>query len=340
MGQNRIAALVLILVFASCSGRTYNERILVNLDKASFKKLDLKEYCKKIEILTLDDAQGLHSKSRFFVFDKGFIIQKDSTSLVIYDNKGSFQQELKFDVIEDFSTFRNRRLYVLTAGEIDMYSLNDLSYEGSLPLPDTSYTYCKVGGKDDNSIVVLAFRDGRNYSGEYDIRERVFYFPADGGMKGSNPAMKRVLDKSGFFYSETDSYYFYSNTGEIYRLEDFYFLSYQWDFKHKEPVKICVSNVQKMSNKLFMQIETDRGNYCLITVLDERDYPQFSRLFSEAETPYLPLGMLYDNANYYLSNSKDINKYISRDLLDCKENNVLDSLCSMSRSLVIKYVLK
>lgn len=320
-------------VLTGCAGKTDNGKIVINLDKTSSEGVNLKEYCEKIELISLDETRGLLPRSKFCVFHKGFIIQKDSTHLVFYDSAGRFQQELKFGVIEDFSTFRNRRLYVLTAGEIDMYSLNDLSYEGSLPLPDTSYTYCKVGGKDDNSIVVLAFRDGRNYSGEYDIRERVFYFPADGGMKGSNPAMKRVLDKSGFFYSETDSYYFYSNTGEIYRLEDFYFLSNQWDFKHKEPVKICVSNVQKMSNKLFMQIETDRGNYCLITVLDERDYPHSSSLLSDANAPFFPLGVFYDNANYFLCNSMDLSKYVSI-------NFVPDSLRAISRTIIIKYSLK
>jgi hypothetical protein len=273
------------------------------------------------------------------VFDKGYVILKDSTCLYFYDKIGHFQQELEFDVIKDFSTFRDKRLYILTADGIEMYGLNDLLYEGRLPLPDTSYTYCKVGGKDDNSVVVLAFRDGRNYSGEYAVRERVFYFPADGGMKGSNSAMKRVLDKSGFFYSETDSYYYYSNTGEIYRMEDFYYLSYQWEFKHKEPLKVSISNVQKTSNKLYVKIETDRGTYCLITERDN-DYKQSSRLFSDTGTPFFPLGAFYDNANYYLCNSMDIGKYINKELLDDIANNALDSLRAISCNTIIKFSLK
>lgn len=326
-------------VLTGCAGRTDNGKIVIDLDKPSSKGINLKEYCEKIEIISLDETQGLFPKSKFCVFDKGYVILKDSTCLYFYDKIGHFQQELEFDVIKDFSTFRDKRLYILTADGIEMYGLNDLSYEGCLPLPDTSYTYCKVGGKDDNAVVVLAFRDGRNYTGEYAIRECVFYFPADGGMKGSNPAMKRVLDRSGFFYSETDSYYYYSNTGEIYRLEDFYFLRYQWDFKNKEPVKICVSNVQKMSSKLFMQIETNRGNYCLISEKDN-GYHRTSKLFSEADTPYFPLGVFYDDANYFLCNSMDIDKYISKELLDDNIDNAIDSLKSISRNTIIKYSLK
>ena len=151
--------------------------------------------------------------------------------------------------------------------------------------------------------------------------------------------MKRVLDKSGFFHSETDSYYYYSNTGEIYRMEDFYYLSYQWEFKHKEPVKVSISNVQKMSNKLFMQIETDRGTYCLITEKDN-GYHRTSKLFSEADTPYFPLGVFYDDANYFLCNSMDIDKYISKELLDDNIDNAIDSLKSISRNTIIKYSLK
>ena len=326
-------------VLTGCAGRTDNGKIVINLDKPSSKGINLKEYCEKIEIISLDETQGLFPKSKFCVFDKGYVILKDSTCLYFYDKIGHFQQELEFDVIKDFSTFRDKRLYILTADGIEMYGLNDLLYEGSLPLPDTSYAYCKVGGKDDNSVVVLAFRDGRNYSGEYAVRERVFYFPADGGMKGSNSAMKRVLDKSGFFYSETDSYYYYSNTGEIYRMEDFYYLSYQWEFKHKEPVKVSISNVQKMSNKLFMQIETNRGNYCLISEKDN-GYYRTSKLFSEADTPYFPLGVFYDDANYFLCNSMDIDKYISKELLDDNIDNAIDSLKSISRNTIIKYSLK
>lgn len=326
-------------VLTGCAGRTDNGKIVIDLDRPSSKGINLKEYCEKIEIISLDETQGLFPKSKFCVFDNGYVILKDSTCLYFYDKIGHFQQELEFDVIKDFSTFRDKRLYILTADGIEMYGLNDLSYEGCLPLPDTSYTYCKVGGKDDNSVVVLSFRDGRNYSGEYAVRERVFYFPADGGMKGSNSAMKRVLDKSGFFYSETDSYYYYSNTGEIYRMEDFYYLSYQWEFKHKKPVKVSISNVQKMSNKLFMQIETDRGTYCLISEKDN-GYHRTSKLFSEADTPYFPLGVFYDDANYFLCNSMDIDKYISKELLDDNIDNAIDSLKSISRNTIIKYSLK
>ena len=326
-------------VLTGCAGRTDNGKIVIDLDKPSSKGINLKDYCEKIEIISLDETQGLFPKSKFCVFDKGYVILKDSTCLYFYDKIGHFQQELEFDVIKDFSTFRDKRLYILTADGIEMYGLNDLLYEGRLPLPDTSYTYCKVGGKDDNSVVVLAFRDGRNYSGEYAVRERFFYFPADGGMKGSNSAMKKVLDKSGFFYSETDSYYYYSNTGEIYRMEDFYYLSYQWEFKHKEPVKVSISNVQKISNKLFMQIETNRGNYCLISEKDN-GYHRTSKLFSEADTPYFPLGVFYDDANYFLCNSMDIDKYISKELLDDNIDNAIDSLKSISRNTIIKYSLK
>ncbi len=339
MERIKIAVFLIITVLTACTGRARNGTIVINLDKPSSKGFNLEEYCEKIEIISLDETQGLLPRSKFCVFGKGFIIQKDSTCLVVYDNAGRFQQELKFDVIEDFSTFRNKRLYILTADGIEMYGLNDLLYEGRLPLPDTSYTYCKVGGKEDNSVVVLAFRDGRNYSGEYAVRERVFYFPADGGMKGSNSAMKRVLDKSGFFYSETESYYYYSNTGEIYRMEDFYYLSYQWEFKHKEPVKVSISNVQKMSNKLFMQIETDRGTYCLITERDN-DYQHSSRLFSDSSTPFFPLGVFYDKANYFLCNSMDIGKYINKELLDDNANNALDSLRAISCNTIIKFSLK
>jgi len=339
MERIKIAVLLIITVLTACTGRARNGTIVINLDKPSSKGFNLEEYCEKIEIIPLDETPGLLPRSKFCVFGKGFIIQKDSTCLVVYDNAGRFQQELKFDVIEDFSTFRNKRLYTLTADGIEMYGLNDLLYEGRLPLPDASYTYCKVGGKDDNSVVVLAFRDGRNYSGEYAVRERVFYFPADGGMKGSNSAMKRVLDKSGFFYSETDSYYYYSNTGEIYRMEDFYYLSYQWEFKHKEPLKVSISNVQKTSNKLYVKIETDRGTYCLITERDN-DYQHSSRLFSDSSTPFFPLGVFYDKANYFLCNSMDIGKYINKELLDDNANNALDSLRAISCNTIIKFSLK
>jgi hypothetical protein len=71
---------------------------------------------------------------------------KDCTEVVhpvrraIYTYYGP--QELKFDVIEDFPTFQDKRLYVLTACGIEMYGY-------------TSYTYCKVGGKE-----VGTFPDG------------------------------------------------------------------------------------------------------------------------------------------------------------------------------------
>ena len=154
MERIKIAVLLIITVLTACTGRTRNGTIVINLDKPSSKGFNLEEYCEKIEIIPLGETPGLLPRSKFCVFGKGFIIQKDSTCLVVYDNAGRFQQELKFDIIEDFSTFRNKRLYVLTADGIEMYGLNDLLYEGRLPLPDTSYTYCKVGGKEVGTFVL------------------------------------------------------------------------------------------------------------------------------------------------------------------------------------------
>ena len=94
-----------------------------------------------------------------------------------------------------------------------------------------------------------------------------------------------------------------------------------------------------MSNKLFMQIETNRGNYCLISEKDN-GYHRTSKLFSEADTPYFPLGVFYDDANYFLCNSMDIDKYISKELLDDNIDNAIDSLKSISRNTIIKYSLK
>ena len=54
----------------------------------------------------------------------------------------------------DVPRVQDKRLYVLTACGIEMYGLNDLLYEGCLPLPDTSYTYCKVGGKEVGTFVL------------------------------------------------------------------------------------------------------------------------------------------------------------------------------------------
>jgi len=247
---------------------------------------------------------------------------------------------LKFDFIEDFSTYRNQRLYVLTPGRIEMYDLNDLSYEGYLSLPDSSYIYCKVGGMDENLVAFMAIRDGRDYSGEYDFEERKFYFPADGVMQGSDAALKKVLSRSGYFYSEDHTFDYFSNSGDIFRMEDFYFLSYQWDFKHKEPLNVCVSNVQMMSRKLFMQIETDKGDYCLITTLDEKDYPRSTKLFLNSNTPCFPVGVFYNGKNHYLCDSKDIGRYISKELLDDEGKQLVDSLQSVSRNVIIQYHLR
>ena len=331
---------VISAITVACTGRSHDGAVVVNLDKPSSKKINLKEYCESIELIPLGDVNGLKPESKLSVFDRGFIIQNDSTCLNYFDDEGSFQRELQFDDIADFSTFRNERLFVLTPGGIEIYGLKDLSYEGSLPLPDTSFTYCKVGGKDDHSVVVLAVQGGRIYSGEYDIPKRVFYFPADGGMKGGESAMKKMLDKSGFFYSESESYFFYSNTGEVYRMADFYFLSYYWDFKHREPVQMCVSNVQKTTDKLFMQIETNKDDYCLITELEENGYPRSSKLYSNTNTPCFPLGVFYGNVNHFLCNSSEMDQYVDRELLDDKGKATADSLRTASCNLIIKYHLK
>ena len=101
MERIKIAVLLIITVLTACTGRARNGTIVINLDKPLSKGINLEEYCEKIEIISLDEKQGLLPRSKICVLHKGFIIQKDSTGLVVYDNAGHFQQELKFDVIED-----------------------------------------------------------------------------------------------------------------------------------------------------------------------------------------------------------------------------------------------
>lgn len=72
-------------VLTGCAGRTDNGKIVIDLDKPSSKGINLKEYCEKIEIISLDETQGLFPKSKFCVFDKGYVILKDSTCLYFYD---------------------------------------------------------------------------------------------------------------------------------------------------------------------------------------------------------------------------------------------------------------
>lgn len=339
MKRIKIVIVLILLALFGCTGRTNSGRIVINLDKPSLKNINLNEYCERIEIISLDDTNGVCPESKFRVFDKGFFIQKDSTCLDYFDNTGCFQQGYKFDRIIDFSVYNNKKLYILTSDRIEVYDLNNMSHECDLPLQDTSFTYCKVAGRDDNYVVVIAIRDGIEYSGHYDIKNQACYL-AEGTIKGNNNSLRKVLGNSGFFYSDNDLYFFYSHTGTIYRMADFFYLSYLWSFEHKSPIEIKISNVQKTSDKLFMQIETDSVDYCLIMSLDENGAPHITELYLNSNTPYFPLGVFYNSTNYYLCESKDIFKYVSVELFDDGENQSVDVVQSISRYSIIKYHLK
>jgi len=87
---------------------------------------------------------------------------------------------------------------ILTSDRIEVYDLNNMSHECDLPLQDTSFTYCKVAGRDDNYVVVIAIRDEIEYSGHYDIKNQACYL-AEGTIKGNNNSLRKVLGNSGFF---------------------------------------------------------------------------------------------------------------------------------------------
>lgn len=340
MKRSEIVKLLILSVLVGCTRSANDGKIVINLDKSSPSGINLTEYCEKIEILSLDEAPGSLSKAKYCVFDKGFIIQKDSTCLSYYDIQGHLQRELRFDHIEDFSTYRNKVLYILGSDKIELYDLTTMSHKSELPLPDQSFTYCKMAARDDNFIIVFAIRDGMEFSGQYDIKDRKCYL-AEGTVKGSNRSLKELLSNSDFYYSEEDLYFFYANTGAIYRMADFFFLSYVWDFKYKEPLQVRVGGVQKMSDKLYMRIQTDKGDYCLITEL-QNYRPVASRLYSNAKTPFFPVGYFYNNTNYYLCDAQDVGRYISMDLLDSRGRETVDSLraTSQNKSVIIKYHLK
>ena len=66
---------MIITVLTACTGRTRNGTIVINLDKPSSKGFNLEEYCEEIEIIPLDETQGVLPRSKFCVFRKGFITQ-------------------------------------------------------------------------------------------------------------------------------------------------------------------------------------------------------------------------------------------------------------------------
>ncbi|GEM_PF-2685293 len=75
MERIKIAVLLIITVLTACTGRARNGTIVINLDKPLSKGINLEEYCEKIEIIPLDETQGVLPRSKFCVFRKGFITQ-------------------------------------------------------------------------------------------------------------------------------------------------------------------------------------------------------------------------------------------------------------------------
>jgi len=320
-----IACLFILPILVACSNKTDNGRI------------NMEECYKRIDILPLESSYSSCHKPKLAVYNKGFIVQEDSISLSFYDIDGSLKKKMTFDVVDDFSIYKEKKLYVLASSKIETYDLTNFTCYEVFHIPDTSFSFFKIAGRNDNVVLISALRDGYDYFCEYYIKEKKFY-PCQGAMKGSNHLLGKVLRSSSYLYSEGELYFFYSNTGTVWRMADFNTPDYQYSIKHNAPGEIKFNNIQMTREKIFMHVEMDGDDFCVIT---EKDNPHASVLLASDSTHDLPLGVIYDNINYVLCKSEVIDKYVSRDLIDNEGESILDSLNStISCDVIIKYHLR
>ena len=71
-----------------------------------------------------------------------------------------------------------------------------------------------------------------------------------------------------------------------------------------------------------------------------RFIPRSTKLYLNSNTPCFPVGVFYNATNHYLCDSKDLEKYISKVLLDDEGKQRADSLQSVSSNVIIQYHLR
>lgn len=323
-------------LFSACVSTTNKNSIDLNLSHENTINADA--LYSDLEIIPLSEFDGqLSNKPHCLAISKDyFFILNGKGELLCFKNNGSFISSISLDnQITAFSLYKEKYLDVLSERDIIEYSLPDFSVNFIYHIPDTSMTCIDIMRRDDSVIVLSGFIGNLDAFGEYYFEDNSFYSMSN-SLYSPETNRRTVAENSHFFRSSDNTYYLFSDTGEIWEYSAFLHPVYKWDFGHAVFSQDSFFSAQLSHAKVYMSFMYKEEEYLLIYDGNKGEHSIIRTL--EGGTKF-PLGTIYKGYNYYVCPSVEANRFVDNLSLSRYKEGIIEESIHESNYVVLKYKL-
>lgn len=202
--------------------------------------------------------------------------------------------------ITDF-TVSESFIDILTGKDIINFSLKTGAIVKVVHLR-TGINLTSIARRDSDCVILAGYDGTSDYVGEYYFKNnRLFIIPNPNPISEGNA--EEVIKNSRFFYYNNIPYYLYSNTGDIWKYAMFFSPQYRWKFDFR-PEQF--SNAQMTDEKVYLSFVLKGEHNTLIFDKTSKKLIIASKKTLGKE---FPIGVLYDNIDYFVCQKCDIRKY-------------------------------
>ncbi len=334
------AGLAVCLICGCESSRSVDGQ--VDLRKASDQKISIHAVYDRIEVVCLDNvpenATSAPVLSDLSVTGDRFFLRDGDRAILSYRQDGHLAAILNPGVpIKEYAVYKDRILDVLSEKEVYEYLVPEFSFQQKVLLntdnPDLfEVTPVNLVRLSEEMMMFPAEKGDKDYWGEYHFDTNKYYVSP--GKKSE--AEGSVAEKIQLFCLGDKYLALFPYSGQIWELGDFVG-HYLWlDFKQKKSDVLEFLFAQVSDDKVYYSILLNGEPHFLIYNRSDQKYV-FIKTTREGLT--LPLGVIRNGINFYCCPSKDLPKYVSRDLLDSDSVAAVDRAVKGGFNAMIKYHL-
>lgn len=332
-----------------------SDSIIIDLDKAPNNKISITRIYERIEIVPLDNLGrgNLSQLSELSVTRDKFYFKCGDSMIVSYSQDGRLIDSLSFgSLVTDYYIFNDSILNLLAEKEFISYFLPDNSLMKRTFL-ETPIALTKIAREDENVVLFSGYNGSNDYSCKYYLDKNVFS-EAQGQINYSN--ITKIAEGIHYFNYCDHLYKLYPHSGCIWECGDFHHQFLNPIFKKKNSGGIEFRSAQITDNKIYYSLLINDKECLLILNRAERAYSmllngeereftvhgankKYLLINKSREGVHLPLGVIRDGINYFYCSSSDLYRYLTRDLLDSQNAEMMDVAVKKKNNVVIKYFL-
>lgn len=326
-----------MLILTSCSRKYTDITHPIDMQEDLSDKVSIHHLCRKIELIPLEsDGDRLGGLGKMAVSDKRFFFQDGARTIRSWGMDGKRLKTFAVSAdISDFSLYEDRAIEVLSGFNVFEYDIESFSMQNKIRIPDTTAVLTSLM-RWNGILHFVGYRGNRLFACEYYLDDDT-YFPIGENLIVRADLLQEVAAKSRYFRCGTDNYMFYAHSGSVIYVSRFRSPKFGWELSGDDGTPPAIfDNMQMTASMLYGSFRWKGNRYLLMQEM----WKERPTIIGQTKGGLcFPLGVIRDNVNYYCCPASELDKYVSRKVLDKENATRLDSLKNKPGFVILKYTL-